>query len=217
MQMPQPDPNVIVSAFTEEQTAKLTGCSPRQLRYWDRSGFYQPEFADPDRRTAYSRIYSFRDLLSLQILNTLRNDLGVSLQHLRAVKEGLAHLGEDKWSKTRLQVVKREVVFHDDDADESRGAISGQIVLQPIVLETVRAKMATAVRAMKQRDETAVGRIERSRFIAGNQAVLAGTRIPVRSIKAFVKEGYTADEIRKEYPSLTDADIAAAEAYEDAA
>ena len=96
----------VVSAFTEDQVERLTGVSVHQLRRWDRPGFYHPEYADDNRRNPFSRIYSFQYVLSLQILGALQNDLGISLQHLRKVKEKLAHLGNDRWSKTRIYVVK---------------------------------------------------------------------------------------------------------------
>ena len=216
--MDEPDSNKIVSAFTEEQTARLTGCTVHQLRHWDRSDFFQPEYADPNRRVAFSRIYSFRDLLSLQILNTLRNDLGMSLQHLRNVKEKLAHLGEEKWSKTKLYVIKKEVAFFDEEREEKRAVISGQIVLEPIILEVVKANMLNSIRSMNAtRDAQSVGKVERNKAIAHNQPVVAGTRIPVSSIQEFAKEGYTVDQIKREYPSLTEEDIKAAIEHKDAA
>ena len=55
-----------------------------------------------------------------------------------------------------------------------------------------------------------IGKTERHRNIARNQTVIAGTRIPVRSIKAFADAGYSVDAIRKEYPTLTEEDIRAA-------
>ena len=215
--MLESDSNVIVSAFTEEQASKLTNCSIHQLRHWDRTNFFKPEYADPNRRISFSRIYSFRDLLSLQILNSLRNDIGVSLQHLRDVKEKLVHLGDDKWSKTKLYVVKKEVALLDEDLDERRGIVSGQIVLPPIALEVVKANMLKTIRTMNLRDSQSIGKIERNKSIVDNQVVIAGTRIPVRSIKEFAKEGYSVAQIKIEYPSLTEQDIQAAIDYQDAA
>ena len=42
---------------------------------------------------------------------------------------------------------------------------------------------------------------------------IKGTRIPVATIVASLADGMTADEIREEYPQLTDLDIRAALAY----
>src|ERR1700691_5742153 len=108
----------IVSAFTEEQTQRLTGVSVHRLRHWDRTGFFVPSLATNDRRQSFSRVYSFRDLLSLQVLRALRDDAGCSLQHLRDVRDRLSHLGDDLWSRTRLYVLRKKVVFYDEENDE---------------------------------------------------------------------------------------------------
>jgi uncharacterized protein (DUF433 family) len=44
--------------------------------------------------------------------------------------------------------------------------------------------------------------------------VIAGTRIPVATIKRFAEDGYSVDQIRQEYPSLTEVDIKAAIKHE---
>ena len=208
--MVKADSNVVVSAFTEDQVARLTGVTVSQLRRWDYTNFYNPEFADENRRNPFSRIYSFRDIVSLQILNALKNDLGISLQHLRKVKDKLAHLGDEKWSSTKLYVLKKEVVFHDEIEDELRAVVSGKIVFQPIVIEVVKSNMEQAVRRLRSRDDSKIGTVERHLRIAHNAWVIGGTRIPVRAIREFDKSGYTVDQILQEYPTLTRQDIIAA-------
>jgi uncharacterized protein (DUF433 family)/DNA-binding transcriptional MerR regulator len=211
------DSNVVVSAFTEDHVVRLTGISLRQLRYWDRTGFFVPSLAYEDRRSPYSRLYSFRDLVCLKIVNALRNDANVPLPHLREVKDKLAHLGEDLWAKTTLYVLNRRVVFHNPESpDTKEDVVTGQGVLQ-IPLIVVSGDMAAAVKTLWRRDDAAIGKIERHRGVAHNQVVIAGTRIPVRSIKAFADAGYSVEQIKKEYPTLTQEDIRAAIAYEAAA
>jgi hypothetical protein len=53
------------TAFSEEHVQRLTGITIHQLRYWDKTGFFHPEFAADDRRAAFSRVYSFKDVVSL--------------------------------------------------------------------------------------------------------------------------------------------------------
>jgi hypothetical protein len=48
----------ITSAFTADQVVRLTGLSMGQLAYWDKLGFFQPQYAAEDRKSPYSRIYS---------------------------------------------------------------------------------------------------------------------------------------------------------------
>lgn len=204
----------IISAFSEEQAARLTGVTVHRLRHWDRTRFFTPSLGDDDRRSPYSRVYSFRDLLSLQVLRALRDDAGCSLQHLRGVRDKLAHLGHDLWSRTRLYVLNKKVVFYDEENDELREPVSGQMVLQ-IPLHGVLRGMERSVREMSKRQSGDIGKIERKRSVSHNAAVIAGTRITVGAIKRLSEDGLTTDQILSEFPSLTAEDIAAALKYQD--
>jgi uncharacterized protein (DUF433 family) len=206
--MADTDSNVVISAFTDEQVTRLTGISGRQLRYWAKTAFFIPSLD--------FGLYSFRDLVCLKIINEIRNESRVSLSHLREVKERLAHLGDDLWAKTTLYVLNKRVVFKNPETEENEEVVSGQGVLQ-IPLQIVSGNMNEAVKTMRQRGVEAIGKIDRQRGIAHNQPVIAGTRIAVKSIKAFADAGYSIDEIKKEYPTLTDEDIAAAINYVSAA
>lgn len=201
--------NVVVSAFTEDQVVRLTGITSAQLRYWDRTDFFRPSLGYENRRAAYSRLYSFRDLVCLKVVNEIRNNSRVPLPHLREVRLKLAHLGDDLWSKTTLYVLNRRVVFFNPETDRNEDVVSGQGVLQ-IPLKIVAGNMEEQVRVLRERDRESIGKIERHKNIASNREVIAGTRIPVRSIKAFADAGYSVDAIKKEYPSLTEQDIKAA-------
>jgi uncharacterized protein (DUF433 family) len=204
-------------AFTEEQAEKLTGVSASQLRSWDRTGFFVPALANKNRSLPLSRLYSFRDLVCLKVLNALRNEANVSLQHLRSVKERLSHLGEDVWAKTTLYVLNKKVVFENPETQNKEEVVTGQGVLQ-IPLMIVTGDMRRAVDEMKKRDVSSLsGKIERIKGIAGNRPVIAGTRIPVSTIKAFADEGFSAEQIIEEYPTLTLEDIQAAIEYSEAA
>jgi uncharacterized protein (DUF433 family) len=199
----------IISAFSEEDVERLTGITGWQLRYWDRTRFFVPSLADENRRQAYSRVYTFRDVVCLKIINTIRNESRVPLQHLREVKEKLQHLAEDMWAKTTLYILNRRVVFLNPETDQPEDVVSGQGVLQ-IPLRVVRSDMERAARSLRERDEATIGKIAQHRGLAGNKPVIAGTRIPIKSIKAFSDAGYSIDQIREQYPVLTDADIRAA-------
>ncbi|KAB2728225.1 DUF433 domain-containing protein [Brucella anthropi] len=207
----------IVMAFTEEQAEKLTGVSASQLRSWDRTGFFVPALANKNRSLPLSRLYSFRDLVCLKVLNALRNEANVSLQHLRSVKDRLSHLGDAMWAKTTLYVLNKKVVFENPETQNKEEVVTGQGVLQ-IPLMIVTGDMRRAVDEMKKRDVSSLsGKIERIKGIAGNRPVIAGTRIPVSTIKAFADEGFSAEQIIEEYPTLTLEDIQAAIEYSEAA
>ena len=207
--MAKSDLNVVLSAFTEQQVERLTGVSQRQLRYWDRTKFFIPNFAYENRSAAYSRIYSFRDMAALKVLNALRNDAKVPLPHLREVKDKLIHLGDDLWAKTVLYVLNRKVIFKNPKTLTKEEVVSGQGVLQ-IPLQVITGDIEKAVIAMRAREAKTIGQIERRKGLAHNQWVVAGTRVPVRAIREFHEFGLTDKQIQKEYPSLTIEDIQAA-------
>ena len=209
-------PATIISAFTEDEVERLTGISRRQLRYWDRTNFFVPSLAHVDRSLPLSRLYSFRDLVSLKVLNALRNDAQVALGHLREVKSKLEHLGDRLWAATTLYVLNRKVVFDNPETQEREEIVSRQGVLQ-IPLKVVTGDMNKAVEQLRRRDDASVGRIKRDRAVAQNQPVISGTRITVRSIKAFYDAGFSVQQILTQYPTLTDADVEAAIRYEEAA
>lgn len=207
-----PTPNNVIQAYSEEQAASLTGLTVHRLRHWDRTKFFIPSLASDDRRSPFSRVYSFKDLLSLQILKALRIDMGCSLQHLREVKDKLAHLGDERWARTTLYVLNKKVVFHDEKTGELREPVSGQFVLQ-IPLRVVRANMVAAVNDLNRRRSDDFGRIVRKRNVNRNAPVIAGTRIAVASIKRLAEDGFSAAQILAQYPTLTEADVRAALRY----
>lgn len=63
-----------ISAFTDAQAERLTGVSQRQLRYWAKRAFYVPSLGISDPGLPAMRLYSFRDLVCLKVLNELRNE-----------------------------------------------------------------------------------------------------------------------------------------------
>jgi uncharacterized protein (DUF433 family) len=206
----------LIETFSEERASRLSGVSVRQLRYWDGDGFFSPSLAYDDRSAAYSRLYSFRDIVSLKVLNTLRNDAKVPLQHLREVKDKLRALGESVWVDTILYVHNRRVAFVNPETDTIEEVVSGQGLLQ-IPLKVASSHMRDAIARLNQRSPDTIGKVERKRSVAQSQPVIAGTRIPVDSIKAFAADGFSIERIKLEYPTLTDEDVRAAIDYADAA
>jgi uncharacterized protein (DUF433 family) len=200
----------VIAAFSEEQSARLTGVTLSQLRYWSRTGFFCPEL---DSDVAIGRIYSFQNIVALRVLNVLRNQYGVSLPHLREVSERLAHLAEDRWTGVKLWVLNKKVVWQEPGSDQPQEVVSRQYVVPTIELEVVVADTVRDIRALNQRNDSKFGQVEKSRLVNHNQAVIAGTRIRVSAIKRFHEAGYSVEQIISEYPDLTDADVRAALDY----
>jgi DNA-binding transcriptional MerR regulator len=206
--------NVIVRAFSEDSVRRLTGLTESQLRYWDKTGFFAPEYTDPDRVGAFSRLYSFRDIVALRTLSVLRNQYNVALQHLRKVADKLSHLGYDLWTRTTLYVLNRKVIFHEPGTNLPQEVVSGQYVMG-LPLKTIISDTSRDVEKMRRRAPDKIGRIERSRYVNHNAWVVGGTRIPTAAIRRFKEAGYTEEQIIAEYPDLTPADIKAALLHEE--
>lgn len=199
----------VVTAFSAEQVERLTGLTKQRLMYWDRTGFFAPSYADDDRRSPYSRIYSFRDVVGLRTLWRLTEEFHVSVQHLRKVAEKLSHLANDLWSSQVLYVLDKKVVFDETGTGKLSEVLSGQYV-NGLALGEVISDMRHAVDQLRQRRPDQIGQITRSRFVNHNAPVIAGTRIPISAIRDFADAGYTTEQIIEEYPDLTDRDVAAA-------
>jgi len=77
-----------MEGFTAHQATKFTGCTPRQLRYWDEIGLVEPSVQSTGGRPGVPRLYAFRDLIALKIVKSLM-DGGMSLQRVRRAWEYL--------------------------------------------------------------------------------------------------------------------------------
>lgn len=196
----------IAAAFTEEQVGRLTNLSAAQLRYWDRTGFFSPDYAAGSRRSPFSRIYSFKNVVALRTLRMLRKEHNVPLQHLRKVAEELSDLAGELWTRTTLYVLNRRVIVQDSRTDRPKEAVSGQYVLD-IPLKVVVKSVQSDFEHLKRRELSQFGKIEQHRNVSHNAAVLAGTRIPIETIERFIEDGYSTSAIIREYPNLTEADI----------
>jgi uncharacterized protein (DUF433 family) len=197
----------LVGAFTAEQVVRLTGLTMGQLAYWDKTRFFEPAYASEDRRSPYARIYSFEDVVGLRTLSILKGKYGVSLPHLREVAQELSKYSETPWADIRLKVWNRKVQFDEPEAGKTRGVVDGQYVLLPIidVIEDVRR----GAEKMRRRDPAHVGEIEQRRFVARSAPVVAGTRVPVSTVIHYLEDGFSPEDIVREYPSLTVADVQA--------
>lgn len=194
----------VITAFSMKQVQNLTGLSESQLIDWDTSDFFRPSFAYENRRSPYSRIYSFEDVVGLRTLSILRNR--VSMQHLREVAIRLKEHSGKPWSQLTLYTLNGEVHFRRPKSGMIEGVISGQCGAT-IPLESVAEEIREKAEALKRRKPETIGKVAKHRFVMGGASVIAGTRIPVSSVRALADAGYSVGEILAEYPSLTQIDI----------
>jgi DNA-binding transcriptional MerR regulator len=203
----------VLAAFSEEDVHRVTGLSIGRLRYWARTGFFRPSFVEDDPRLPYSRFYSFRDVVALRTLEMLRLKNGVPLQHLRRVAEKLSHLKDDLWTKTTLYVANRKVVFSDPLTGKPQEVVSGQFVIEYALVKLIE-ETNESIEAVGRRSPDQVGKVVKIRGVNRNAWTIAGTRIPVASVRRLHDDGYSVDQIIAEYPDLTEADIGAALSHE---
>src|SRR5215211_7782715 len=130
--LPMTEITNITSAFSADQVVRLTGLSMRQLAYWDKLGFFQPQYAAEDRKTPYSRIYSFKDVVGLRTLAILKTKYKCSLSHLQTVARELSSYSTAPWAEITLYVLKKRVQFKEPETGRVRGVVDGQYALLPI-------------------------------------------------------------------------------------
>lgn len=201
----------LIAAFSEDHAERLTGVRKLQLRYWDKTGFFSPSFSQGQYRDTFGRVYSFRDIVALRVLASLRNEHKVSVQHLRQVKQKFAKGDQESWIGVRLYVVNKRVHWIEPDSGLPQDIASGQYTF--IDLDSVIAATEEQIKELNTRNPKKVGKIEKIRTLNHSAPVIAGTRIPVQAIKRFHEAGYDVNAIRQEYPDLSPADVKAALAY----
>lgn len=208
----------IIGAFSEDQVARLTGLSKNQLSSWRRSGLVSASFSDRDATgRAFSNIYSYKDLLKLRVMGQLRNVFGVRPAELRKAGDKLDKIiGEDAWTKTRLWVANRKVVFREPESLKHREIASGQFVHE-IALEVVTKDARDDIARMNDRPASEKGKIVKVRQLMSSAEVFAGTRIPVSVVRQYIEAGHGTEEILSEFPTLTIEDVEAARAMMDEA
>ena len=181
--------------------------------YWDKTGFFSPQYTSEDRRVPFSRIYSFKDVVGLRALAVLRKDHGISLQHLCKVAEALSEYDQSLWAEVKLYVLHKQVYFSAPGRDT---AVNIERQYAAVVwLKDILNDVAERARKIRERRPDQYGLNERRRYVVRNAWVISGTRIPTRSIKNFYDAGFSVENILKEYPTLTRQDVKAALGHEE--
>jgi uncharacterized protein (DUF433 family) len=200
-------------AFTTEHVCRLTGLSVRQVRYWDDTGFFSPTLVHGVRR-AFSKIYTFRDVVGLRTIAILRNQHRIPLQELRRVGEWLRAHYQTPWSSLRFALSGRKVAFFDPVAGVAMEAGDAKQTVLTIALEAIANEMQKAADRLRERDASQIGHIVRNRYVVHNAWTLAGTRVTTEAVWNFHQAGYKPEKIIEEYPRLTRKDIQEAIRFE---
>lgn len=201
-----------IQAFTAEQVCNLTGITPRQLIYWDKTDFFNPRFTTARKHTPYRRVYSFRDVVGLRTIARLRNDDHVSLQELRKVGEFLKNNFNQPWASLRFILgPDRKVYFQEPGAKHAFQAHEhGQSDYLVVELEDIAQEVDGRIIQFNRPR----GKVSKNRYIVRNDSVVSGTRIRTEAIWNYYLAGHKTDQIINEFPSLSRSDVRAAIRYE---
>src|SRR5699024_2162901 len=168
--------------FTTDQVAKLAGISRGRLRYWEKTGTFQPTYVEAPDSGPFRRIYSFQDLVNLRALARLRIDFGVELEELRNVTTYLHDHRDTPWSELAVRVYGNHLVFRDPESEQWMSAKPvGQLAFEMEFID-VRNESEREARRLMRRSEDQYGAITRNRNVMSNRFVFAGTRIPVETV-----------------------------------
>jgi uncharacterized protein (DUF433 family) len=202
----------VVGAFTTNDVSRLTGLSKRQVVYWDTTGVYSPSIARGGARQPHGRIYSFRDVVALRALALIRGN--VSLQQIRRTGAWLCEHYASPWSRLRFYLWGDRIVYSDPETGEFVSTAPPWQRVIPFDLVEIAVDMTNRFKELQRRKHSAIGQVERHRYVVRNDYVLAGTRIPTQTIWEFHRATFDIAAIQREYPELTQEDIRAAIEFE---
>ena len=201
-----------IYALDSDTVAKLVGVPKSTLTSWERRGVFKPSYFDPLPGSLLSRVYSFRDVVSLRALAQIRRQLSVPFEEIQRAGDYLSQHYDSTWSELRFGVIDRRLLFRDPGSKRWIGH-DGQGVLE-LDLSEIPKEIEHRAKLALLRDAADSGLIVRNRYVQHNNPILAGTRIPTSTIWVYHEDGFSADQIIEQFPQLTNADIEAAIAYE---
>jgi uncharacterized protein (DUF433 family) len=207
----------LLLAFSAEDVCRVTNLTARQLAYWDRVGFFAPEHGDPERR-AFSRVYSFRDLVGLRTISKLLRE-GIPTSELRQLgkwlSERVGEWSEAPWANLTFYVGGKHLYFEDPALGVRRAGVPAEQTAMPVEMKKIVHEVRQEVSRLRERTEDEFGQVSQRRNVVHNAVVLAGTRIPTSAIWEFSHAGYDTKAIIREYPRLTSEDVKAAIRFEE--
>ncbi len=129
-----------MEGFTAQQATRLTGCTPHQLRYWDKVDLVTPSLQETGGRPGRRRLYSFRDLVALRVVKSLL-DNGMSVQRVRRAWDYLRRTADmdDHLAEVRLVTDGQSIFAVARDEEELLDALrQGQLAFFVAINEIAR-------------------------------------------------------------------------------
>ena len=213
--MTELDESVLV--FTRSRAAQLTGLSQRQLDYWRKTELLEPSTSEQLSPYRSVHLYDFADMLELLTIVELHR-LEVPTRRIRSIVDRMRAQGYKRpLTQIKYGVVERStrkakkrrkilVLLTFADGTTEGDDMPGQMVVEGAVdVQAIRARLHRSTR----RDEDEIGRVEKRRGALGNKELFAGTRIPVATVRRYLAEDISVEEILEAFPALRTEDVEA--------
>lgn len=191
---------------TRDTAASIAGLTRRQVDYWATQGLVMPSV--DERLTPHRpiRFYSFMDLMALTVAAELRRRR-VSLQHIRQIVGRVRDYGYDQpLTQLRWATEGGQLYFQHPDGEWESGQRPHQALIREVLdLDEVRM----TIRRGLERPSESVGHIEKRRGAMGSKELVAGTRVPVDTVRRYLAAGRSPEQIVASFPTLQVADVVA--------
>ena len=106
----------------------MSGCTPHQLRYWDKVKLVSPSIQSSNGKPGVPKFYSFRDIVSLRVVKTLL-DNGMSIQRVRRAWRYLTRNGDLTKHLSEVKLLSENNTIYIEEDDNVFDALkSGQLV-----------------------------------------------------------------------------------------
>lgn len=196
--------DVSLVALTRDRAAAVAGVTERQIDYWARTGLVVPSVDHRLTPQRPIRLYGYVDLMSLMVIREFLAR-GVSLQAIRRIVDGLRDRGYGlPLVEVSFAISDWRVYYQLRDGSWEGGDRPKQgVIRETLLLEPLRA----SIRRATERDEQTVGQVERRRGALGFKPLVAGTRVPVETIRRYLENGRSVPEILKSFPVLRHGDV----------
>lgn len=161
-----------MDGFTAQQTSKLTGCTPHQLRYWDRVSLLKPSLQSTGGRPGVRRLYSFRDLVALRVVKSLL-DNGMSVQRVRRAWDYLRRNGamERHLAEVKLVTDGKSIFSIAEDEGELLDALRGGQLAFFVAIDSITREVEDDVSKFELDRERFLEMIRRSEEGVNEEAV----------------------------------------------
>lgn len=190
-------------ALPRDRAAALAGVSERRLDYWAARGLVTPMVDGRLQPRTPVRLYDFVALMSLLVVSELRGK--ASLQEIRKVVGILRDRGfERPLTEFGYAVVSKRIYIQWADGSWAQGLRPDEQIIPKVVpLEAFRAR----IRSAADRDPATVGRIESHPRVRQSKPVIAGTRVPVDTVRRYLEHGKTEADVLEAFPVLRPEDV----------